>query len=502
MLLPLALVTAGVSVTPVVYLLLRGGSIAINSFEETFGGPRTPRLLMQTLYLCVGVTTCCVILGVSAAVLVVRTNLPARKLWAVLLALPLGVPPFVSTYAWVAASYEVAPTSTALFGLRGAVLLLGLALYPYVYLPVAAALRGMHPAQEEVARSLGHSQLATFFRITLPQLRPAIAAGGLVVALHMLAEYGALVLIRYDTLTTLIFQRYDLGEPKSALALSSLLTLLCLVVLAADLRLRGRMVASRVGAGVAREAALWRLGWWAPIAVCGVVGLLVLALGVPFASLAHSAVAGSAHGVDWSGLGEAAWTTSRICASAALLVTVLALPVSILAVRRRSPSTLLIERSTYVAHSLPGIVIALALVYFSARYAFPLYQSTALLVIAYAILFLPLSMGAQQAALAQSPPALEQVARSLGRRPISVLARVTLPLASRGIAAGALLVFLTASRELTATLLLRPTGMETLATRLWARTEVLQYAAAAPYAIALVAVSIVPAYLISRRVLS
>lgn len=194
--------------------------------------------------------------------------------------------------------------------------------------------------------------------------------------------------------------------------------------------------------------------------------------------------------------------TAEFSAAAAAIATTLAVPVSALAVRHRGRATVLIERLAYLPMALPGLVIALGLVAFSVRYAFALYQSSLELIVAYSILFLPLAVVGVRSAMAQAPARLEEVGRSLGCRPAAAWMRVTLPLIARGIGAAFALVFISAATELTATLLLHPTGVNTLATQFWAYTSELSYGAAAPYAALMVAISAIPAYLLTRRMTS
>jgi iron(III) transport system permease protein len=159
-----------------------------------------------------------------------------------------------------------------------------------------------------------------------------------------------------------------------------------------------------------------------------------------------------------------------------------------------------LERLAYLPMALPGIVVALGLVAFSVRYALPLYESALELIVCYAILFLPLAVVAVRATLTQAPRRLEEVGRSLGCGPLSAWRRVTLPLIAPGLRAAFALVFISSATELTATLLLRPTGVDTLATQFWTYTTGFAYGAAAPFAILMVAISAVPAYLLTRRV--
>ncbi|HET7034289.1 MAG TPA: iron ABC transporter permease [Thermomicrobiaceae bacterium] len=500
-----ALLVALLALTPVGYLFLRGGA-SFGRLLHELDSPSTGTLVLHTLLLTVSVTLACVVLGVALAVLVARTDLPARRLWTVLFALPLGIPAFITSYTWVAAGYQFLPRSTFIYGLRGAVIVLSLAVYPYVYLPVVAALHGLDPAQEETARALGSGPLAAFARVTLPQLRTAIAGGALLIALHMLAEFGALQLLRYQTLTTAIVQRVTvLSAPEAARTLSLVLAAGSLALLAGDRLLRGRPAPVRLGGGAARAPAPWRLGAAKPLWVLVCIGFLALALGVPlFAMLTGLARALTQPGaIDWAELGAASASTARYALATAMVATIAALPVSLLAVRHPGWLATLTERSTWIAHSLPGVVVALALVYLAARWLFPLYQTSALLVAGYVVLFLPIAVGAQQVGLVQAAPRYDQVARSLGLGPLATFFRVTLPLALPGIAAGAMLVLLNAGKELTMTLLLHPTGTHTLATALWATTngEVLDFSAAAPYAVALVVITAIPAYLLIRHTL-
>jgi iron(III) transport system permease protein len=164
--------------------------------------------------------------------------------------------------------------------------------------------------------------------------------------------------------------------------------------------------------------------------------------------------------------------------------------------RRTSAPRIVLERATYVTQALPGVVIALSLVFFATHYAFGLYQTSALLVAAYAILHFPLALVCVKTSVAQASARLADVGRSLGRGPIAVFCRITLPLLTPGLLAGFCLVFLTAVTELTATLVLDPIGMQTLATQFWAYQSEVAYGAAAPYALVIVALAAIPGTLL------
>lgn len=487
-----SILVAAALLSPLAFLLLKASSAGWHSVQHLLFRRLTRVLLVNTVELAAAVSAACAVLGTAAAWVIERTGIPARRAWAVLVVLPVAIPDFVVGYSW----HSIAP---AVQGLPGATLVMTLALYPLVYLPVAAALRRADPAEEEVARSLGLGSFRTFLSVTLRQVRPAISGGCLVVCLAMLAEYGAFEIVRFQTFTTTIFGELNNGfDPGGASGLSIVLVMIAMIVLAgeAGVSTRGRL--ARAAGQAAPLSASRRLRPWnMVVAICGMAVLAGLGLGVPIATLVYWMAASHATTVPVASLWSALAHTAGYSAAAALVATVMALPVALLSVRFRSPAVMVLERSTYLSQCLPGIVVALALVYFAERYALRLYQSAPLLIAAYSVLFFPLALISVRTSVAQAPRRLEEVARSLGHRPLSVMARITLPLVAPGLAAGFCLVFLSAATELTATLLLVPTGVNTLATQFWAYQIANSYGAAAPYAVAIVALAAVPGYLLT-----
>ncbi|MFJ6947139.1 ABC transporter permease [Streptomyces wuyuanensis] len=488
-----ACLAAALAVLPLGYLVVRALERGPAYAWDVIADDRTGQLLLRSLGLTAAVVAACLVLGISLAWLTVRTALPGARAWSVLATLPLAVPSYVTAFAWLSAAPSLA-------GFTGSALALTLASFPYVYLPVAAALRGTDPGHEEVARSLGRGPFRTFLSVTLPQLRPAAAGGGLLVALYVLSDFGAVSLMRYDTFTRGIYTSYRASFDRTpAAALSAVLVLMTILLVAAETRTRGRAGYARTGGGTARRTvptALGRLRFPA-LAWCGAV--VAAAVGFPLATLGYWLAVGSSATWDPATLIRTALTTLGVAAAGAALTTVLALPVGVIAARRRGRLARLLEQAAYAGHAVPGITVALALVFFAVRYARPLYQETPLLICAYAVLFLPIAVAATRAAVLQAPPVLDDVARSLGRTPFGVLREVTVPLAAPGVAAGAALTFVVCMKELPATLLLRPTGMDTLATRLWTETGSGSFAAAAPYAAALILLAAIPSYLLGRH---
>ena len=492
LLLVLAAVVTAACLIPLGYVVWSVADVGLAEARDYLVRPRIGELLWNTSRLLVGGVALSVVLGVGGAWLVERTDVPGRGWWHGLMCAPLAVPAFVNGYGWVSMTHAVQS-----YG--GAVLVVSLSYFPFVYLPTVAALRGLDPSLEEVSASLGQRRLATFRRVVLPAISPAVLGGALLVGLHLLAEYGALQLLNYPTLTTAILQQYGTsfnGPAASLLAL--VLVAFCLALLVLELVLRGRGRRARIGSGAARAAEPHRLGRWRLPAAGGLAALVLLSLGVPLLNLARWLVRGSSTRVDLTDLSSAIATSVGLAVLAGLVATAAATPVAWLSVRHRGGLTTTLERATYTASAMPGIVVALALVTVSIRALPGIYQTVPLLVTGYVILFLPRAVVSLRPTMELAPPVLEDVARSLGCGRTGVGLRVTAPLIAPGLAAGFALVSLAVSTELTATLLLAPIGTDTLSTEFWSKASSVAYGAAAPYALALVVLSVPATWLLSR----
>ena len=472
---------------------------------------RTLQVLVNSLALAVTVTVAAVLVGVPVAWLTTRSDLPGRRWWTILVLLPLVVPSYVGGYAVVAAfgprgalQSLLEPLGVGrlpeLYGFPGAALTLTLFSFPYVVLSVRGALLRLDPAYEEVSRSLGRGPWRTFLSVTLPQLRPAITAGALLVALYSLADFGAVSLLQFDSFTRAIYVQYRASFDPSLAAVLSLMLVTCTAgVLLAESRLRGRARYHRSGGGAARQAHAVALGpWrWPAFAACALV--VALALGVPLATILFWLVRGigtdQALGLVW----EPVLNSVLASGLAAILAVLASIPVAILAVRHRGVLASVVERATYAGFALPGIVIGLAFVFIAARYLPAIYQTLPLLLVAYLVRFAPEAVGATRASLLQVSPRIEEVARTLGRHPGAVLREVTLPIIRPGLIAGGALVFLTAMKELPTTILLAPTGFDTLAVRIWSTTSEGFFARAAPPAMLMVLVAAASLWLLLRQ---
>ncbi len=489
---------------PLAYLIYRAAGAGVDAWELLLR-VRSWQILVRTLLLASAVMIASTAIAVPLAWLTTRTDLPLRRMWTVLTALPLVIPSYVAAFIVVVAlgprgmlqqlleavaGIERLP---AIYGFWGATMTITLLSFPYMLLPVRAALAGMDPALVENARSLGDGAWTAFWRVTFPQLRPGIAAGALLVTLYALSDFGAVSMLRYETLTWAIFVQYETGFDRSLAALYSL-TLIGLAgaVLVLEAATRGRASYHRTGTGATRSQALVALGrWkWPSLLLCGSQTLLALVL--PFTVLTIWLARGLSAGASlvplWSSFANSALSSGL----AAIVTTVVAIPVAVAVVRRRGPFGWFLERVSFVGFALPGVVVALSLVFFGANFAVPVYQTLWLLVFAYAILFFPAALGGARSALVQVNPRLEEAARSLGRTAVETMATISVPLMRNGLLAGAALVFLLAMKELPATLILGPIGFKTLATSSWSAASEAFFARAAAPAILTILVSSIP----------
>ncbi len=482
-----------VALLPLAYLLIRSSGAGWQTIWEILVQDRTAALAARSLGMAGAVAGSCALVGIPLAWLITRTDVPGGRWWLIVAALPLAIPSYVTAFAWVA-------TIPSLQGAIPTWFILSLSSLPYVVLPVAAVLSRVDPGLEDVARTLGSGPATAFRRAVAPLLVPAAAAGGLLVALYVLSDFGAVSILRFDSFTRVIYTSYRASfDRTTAAVLALVLVLLALVFVLLEQRVRGRHRNWRVGGGVARPAERISLGGrrWAAF------GLLMAIYGLAVAFPAVVLVRLIAQGQrGWNPLEWLAATGNTVRASAigALIAMGLALPIGMLAARYRDRWARGVESAAFLGHALPGVLVGLSLVYLGISLAPGLYQTLAMLGFAYAVLFLSNAIGSVRSAAAHVPPVLEDVGRTLGSSALTNWIRVTAPLAAPGIAAGALLVLVTAMKELPATLMLRPTGMDTLATEFWTRTSVGAFAEAAPYALTLVLVAAVPAFLLARIV--
>ena len=501
--------------TPLVYLAWRTAT-GDEALADLYTSSATLVPLRNTLGLAAATAVSTSIVGTALAWVTTRTDLPLRRLWAALAALPLVFPSFVGALAFTAALSpgglldspldQIGVQATRPEGFWGAWLVLTLFTTPYVMLPVGARLAALSPSLEESARLLGRGPGAVFRTVVLPQVRGAIGAGALLVFLYALSDFGVVVLLRYDTLTRAIYTNRVLDRDQSV-ALSLLLAVLAVAVVAGE-----RAVARRhpVAEGVrSRRPLQVPLGRWRWPVLVAVVMWVVVALGGPLASLGlwawrgvtgeSSVLAGGDRGLG--DLVDPALNTVGISLVTALVAVAALLPLAYLSGRHRARSGDVANGLVASGFALPGLVIALAVVFWSRQLpeAWGLYQSFAMLVFAYVVHLGAQSLRAAQVAVAAVPRRLDESARMLGAGRARRFVTVELPLMVPGLAAGGGLVLLSTMKELPITLLTAPIGFPTLTTRIWDDTEAVFLAEAALASIVLVALSGVLTWLLVVR---
>lgn len=484
------LLAAGLALSPLIYIALRVSEGWQGALVE-LSRQRTVELLANSLLLTVSVTLSAVILGTAQAWVASRATRKVNRAVSLLSTLPLALPSYVAALGWLAAI----PSARG-FLPAWAVLTVGTA--PYVFLATYAALRNSDWAAEDAARTLGSGEWRIFRSITWPAMRTSATLSGLLVALYVLAEFGALAFLRFETFTIAIYNAYRSSFDRTAAAtLSLVLVVMALAIIAVEARFRARqnqsVSRSSRQAATRRIAAVWILLVTAPA---------VVAVGVPVLSLLGWSFAGSSS-APLTEVIQAATTSLALAIAASLLVALFAVAFSLVIQRRAGRLSRWADRIVWATHSLPAIVVALAIVFFGSRYLTSWYQTLPLLLIGYLILLLPNAIAGVSATLLQVSSRVEETAQTLGVAGWDVLRRVTMPLARPGILAAVALVSIAVFRELPMTLLLRPSGLDTLATEIWTATNAGSFAAAAPYGIVMVLLAGIPSVLLhlqSQRV--
>jgi iron(III) transport system permease protein len=496
----LCLLIGLLALTPLAYLLFRtigdtGGATKAGSFLFSL---RTLEHAGTSLGLAAVVTTASTLIALFLALCTGASDLPFRRTCTVLVVCPLAIPCYVGAAVYIGTFSPggLLDGTSALLGVRygwfsgfwASAFVLTLFIYPLAYLPIRAGLSRSDRTLLEAARSLGHSRTRAWVHGMLPQIRPSMVAGSLMVALYTLSEFGAVSMLRCNTFTRVIYLEYESAFDRTGAALSSLalVALIGLILLLGE-SMRGRNAIGHTGRPA--RPCRWRLGRWRWLAVPGVGVITLLSVVIPLTSI-----------FDWWGRNHstdpvleailpALITTLVLGVVAAVIVVILALPTSMLASRYPSTLSRMIERLTHIGFGLPGIVIGLALVFVVLRFLPAVYQTWGIVIAGYVILFLAQATGPLRAGFDRAPRPLEDAARTLGARWPRRLRRITIPLLVPGMSSAFLLVFISTTKELPNTLLLAPPGSHTLSTRIWQYTEEAMYAESALPALMLIGLS-------------
>ncbi|MBN4926048.1 iron ABC transporter permease [Hoyosella rhizosphaerae] len=473
------------------YLVIRAFERGPDVVWSVLMRPRTFELFWRSFGLAITVTIACIILGSVLAWIVVRSDLPGRRWLGIAFTIPLAIPSYVLGFIWIAELPQFA-------GFLGASIVLTIASYPYVFLPVAAALAAADPAGEEVAQTLGRTRYRALLSVTTRQVWPAATAGGLLVALYTLSDFGAVALMRFEAFTVAIYMSYQGSFDRTPAAILGIVLAAAAILLTIAERRARRGYAARIAHGAPRIPRPFVLGAMRIPAYLFSAVVITVGVVLPFVALGRWMYRAQQLSIDWGRVFAATSSTLQVAGIAAVVTTLAAVPIGIFAARSRTVAARTAESVAYVGFALPGITVGLAVVFLGIRVLPQFYQQAPMLVLAYVVLFLPLAVGAIRSSVAAIPESLEDVSATLGEPKWRTNLRVVLPLALPGAAAGGALVFLAVAKELPATLMLRPTAVDTLATRLWTHTSELAYGAAAPYAVALILVAALPAVLLGN----
>jgi iron(III) transport system permease protein len=474
---------------PFFYLIKGSFSGEIDLVRTVLLREKSLEIFATTIALMSCVAVASTFLGVSLAWCLHNVSLRSNSLIAALVILPIAIPSYVYTYSWM----SIIPN---LRGFLAAVFILILTTTPYITLAALAALRRNDQAQLEVAQTLGLSKLRCFYLITWPQIRNTVSAGTLLVALYVLSDFGAVSLLGVDTFTRAIENLYRGSFDRGAAAILALV-LVCisaiLITIESNTRQRSRVISSsnRVMPVIA-ESKSSRTRLLASVLI-GVY--LLLALIIPLMQLLLRFISALPE-IDYSNLVKAAVSTIFASLLGSIIALMLALPVGLLS-SQASKIGSLTDKSLLIVHALPGIVMGLSLVAFGSELPI-VYQTVALLAFSYALLFMAKAVGFVRTSFLRVPKNLMEISSTLNQSKTQSIRRIMIPLATPGLLTATLLVFLSAMKELPATLMLRPTGFETLATEMWSATAILEFNEAAPYALLLVLIAAIPAFLVNR----
>jgi iron(III) transport system permease protein len=492
---PVMLVGIGV-VIPLLYLIVRAFEADSETLRTLLIRPRTLVLFANTILLTVGVLASTLIVALPLAWLTTRTDIAGKKIFTLLGVLPLAIPSYVMAYALLSISGAngAAAEVTGIVlprpsGYLGALLALTLYLTPYLFVNLRSALLGMDPALEETTQSFGYSPWKVFTKAVVPQLRPSLYSGGLLVALHVLGDFGAVSLMRFETFSYALFLQYTAAFDRIYAAwLALFLIVITVSLLFVDARLLRGLRLHHSGRGTTRHPRIVRLGSWRIPAYGFLCGVIFISLIAPVGSILYWLGSHFDH-IPLTAVRGALFGSLSVSTPAALLAAVLAIPLAYLGVRYPSSVSRTLERVSYVGYAIPPLAFALSLIFFTLQTAPFLYQTLFLLVYAYTLHYLAEAIGPIRSALYQAPPQLEEAARSLGKSQFSAFILATLPLLRKGIIASMAFVFLSAMKELPLTFLLSPIGFETLALNVWSYTIEAMFAEAAPFALAIIIVS-------------
>jgi iron(III) transport system permease protein len=478
------------------YLVFRAMEAEGSVLQELVFRHRNLELVANTLGLAVAVVAGTLVVALPLAWLTTSTNLPGRYLVTVFCMLPLATPGYIVAYILLSLGSPAGPlhelfghSMARVTGFWGSLLTLIIYNFPFMYLNLRTALVERDPSIVEAAKSLGYGPLRRFARITLPQLRPAMVAGTMLVGLYVLGDFGVVSLMRFETISYAIFLQY-LGAFDRVYAawLALILVGIAVLLLVPEFYLLRDLWIGRSGKTVRGRKKVFELGRWRGAAILFVTVVIALSVVVPNGIVLYWFTQ-QLGAIDGGAVLSALWDSVSVGFPAALLAALFAVPIAFLERRHRTGLTQLIGRSVYIGYATPPLALALGYIFFVLRSAPWLYQTAGFLVIVYTVHYLAQAVGPVRTSLFLATPRVEEASRSLGQSPFETLRKVTFPLLRPGLIGAGALVFLSCIKELPLTFLLAPLNFQTLALRVYGFTSEAMFAEAAPYALAIVVLS-------------
>lgn len=483
---------------PLIYTVYQGVTADSSTWTRLIND-RIPDLMVSTLSLAAVVTIAGIIIGVSLAWLVIRTDIPGRKYLRWVLVIPLAVPTYVGALSYIMAFgpygfFEgiLGSSPIDIYSFPGVALVMTIFTYPYVFLIVSATLKRINPHLEETAISCGLSYFQVFKRINLPLLRSAIGGGGLLISLYVLSDFGAVSMLRYNTFASSIYyQMTGRFDRTGAAVLSLVLIGLTFLIIGLEYYSRqninyGHQVDSEVIQPIVE------LGSWKWPAFAFAIFIVILGVVLPITVLAGWLYQGIQAGVvNWDIISYA-WNSIFSSAIAAVVAMVIAVPLVYLRVRYKSKASSIINSLASSGYVLPGVIVALGIIFIFNNYFPYFYGTEIMLILAFIIKFLPLSLQSSEASFRLLHHSIEDAARGMGVSTFKLFRKVIFPIALPGILAGGGLVFINSMKELTTTLMLRPAGFDTLSIRVWLQSSEGFYAESALPALILIIFAVLP----------
>ena len=489
---------------PLGYLILKAFSAGGDSWAWLFR-LNTLMIFWRSIILAFSVTATCIAIAVPIAVLLTKFDLKYKRVWEVVTLLPLVIPSYVGAYLLMSAmgpkgllqqtlhpilGIERMPS---LYGFIGALITLSLLNFPYILLTMRGTINQLDPAQEESSRLLGLNRLQTLIKITLPQLRPAIISGGLLVSLYTLSDFGAVSLMRYKTFTWSIYNQYGASfDMNTAALLSVSLCVMATLIVYFESFIRGNKKYFNTSMGASRTPRVMSHGLWQLPSQIFCLLVTIFSLGVPSSILGYWLFRGLSSGESIINIFESTGNSLMLASLTSICVIVVVLPVSFIVVRHGGIFATIVEKSCFIGFALPSIAVSLSLVFLGSRIGAPIYQSMGLLVFACTLLYLPTGLGSVKSSLLHISPKIEESSKTLGKSSLHTYRQVTLPLLRPSILMGLAIVFLVTMKELPAVLMLSPLDFHTLTTDIWTYSSEAFFTKAAIPSLTLLLVSSIP----------